>query len=116
MDMRKLSQRELEKLIADAEKALERLKNRDMKAARAAAEKAAAKFGFSLNELSDAPTTRAKAARPKPKAKAKTKSTKGKAAYRNPDNSAETWTGRGRRPNWVIALDDKGVDRASYAI
>ena len=23
--------------------------------------------------------------------------------YRNPDNSAETWTGRGRQPKWVAA-------------
>jgi len=28
-------------------------------------------------------------------------SEKGGPAYRNPSNSAETWTGRGRQPKWV---------------
>jgi hypothetical protein len=28
--------------------------------------------------------------------------------YRNPDNSAEQWTGRGRRPKWVVDALDSG--------
>jgi DNA-binding protein H-NS len=27
---------------------------------------------------------------------------KGVAKYRNPKNPSETWTGRGRKPNWLI--------------
>jgi DNA-binding protein H-NS len=30
------------------------------------------------------------------------------AAYRNPANAAETWTGRGRKPRWVIEWLDAG--------
>src|SRR5437764_871147 len=26
----------------------------------------------------------------------------GSAQYRNPDDNAQTWTGRGRKPKWVI--------------
>ena len=29
--------------------------------------------------------------------------------YRNPDNPAETWTGRGRQPRWVSAALEKGL-------
>jgi DNA-binding protein H-NS len=37
-----------------------------------------------------------------------TKGIKVAARYRNPENPNETWTGRGRRPNWVHALDAAG--------
>lgn len=30
------------------------------------------------------------------------------AKYANPDNRAETWTGRGRKPNWLVAKLSKG--------
>ena len=29
--------------------------------------------------------------------------------YRNPDNPAETWSGRGPQPSWVTALRERGV-------
>ncbi len=45
-------------------------------------------------------------------------SEKGGPAYRNPSNSAETWTGRGRKPKWVrdaiargVCLEDLTIDR-----
>jgi DNA-binding protein H-NS len=28
--------------------------------------------------------------------------------YRNPDNPAETWSGRGRRPRWLVAALEAG--------
>lgn len=30
------------------------------------------------------------------------------AKYRNPENPDETWTGRGRKPEWVVALLETG--------
>ncbi|MFV1978322.1 MAG: H-NS family nucleoid-associated regulatory protein [Myxococcota bacterium] len=36
-------------------------------------------------------------------------SEKGGPAYRNPSNSAETWTGRGRKPKWVREALARGV-------
>jgi DNA-binding protein H-NS len=36
-------------------------------------------------------------------------SEKGGPAYRNPCNSAETWTGRGRKPKWVREALARGV-------
>jgi DNA-binding protein H-NS len=36
-------------------------------------------------------------------------SEKGGAAYRNPCNSAETWTGRGRQPKWLREALARGM-------
>lgn len=30
------------------------------------------------------------------------------AKYRNPNDATQTWTGRGRRPSWVIAAEEAG--------
>ncbi len=45
-------------------------------------------------------------------------SEKGGPVYRNPSNSAETWTGRGRQPKWVcdalasgMRLEDLVIDQ-----
>jgi DNA-binding protein H-NS len=29
--------------------------------------------------------------------------------HRNPDNPAQTWTGRGRKPRWLVAALDAGM-------
>jgi hypothetical protein len=36
--------------------------------------------------------------------------------YRNPDNSAETWSGRGKRPHWVEIALSQGVSLESLEI
>lgn len=36
--------------------------------------------------------------------------------YRNPSVPTETWTGRGRAPRWLAALEKKGAKRADYAV
>jgi len=33
---------------------------------------------------------------------------KSSPAYRNPNNPAETWTGRGRKPRWLVAALEAG--------
>lgn len=45
----------------------------------------------------------------------KTKST-GVAKYANPDDKSETWTGRGRKPNWLVARLAKGADVSDFEI
>ncbi len=37
-------------------------------------------------------------------------------AYRNPRNSAETWTGRGRQPKWLREALARGMRLADLAI
>jgi DNA-binding protein H-NS len=38
------------------------------------------------------------------------------AKYANPDNPSDTWSGRGRRPFWVIARLKKGADLSDFEI
>lgn len=38
------------------------------------------------------------------------------AKYANPANAAETWTGRGRKPGWVVAYVANGGTLESLAI
>lgn len=91
-DYKKLSRKQLEKHLKDINAALKTLEAREKREARKAAEKAAAKFGFSLAELSG--TVAAKTTAPRKTAKA------GSPKFRNPENTSQTWTGKGRQPVW----------------
>ena len=41
---------------------------------------------------------------------------KSAAKYANPDDRSETWTGRGRKPNWLVARLKKGAKLDDFAI
>jgi DNA-binding protein H-NS len=46
-------------------------------------------------------------------------STKGRtvaAKYANPDDRTQTWTGRGRKPNWVVTKLKNGSKMEDFAI
>ena len=87
IDLTGMSRKDLEKLKADVEKTLRDLSKTEMKEAKKAAEKAAAKFGFTLNELTGSANKGGKKAAAAPK-------------YANPDDASQTWSGRGRQPQW----------------
>lgn len=36
--------------------------------------------------------------------------------FRNPKNPDETWTGRGRKPNWLVVAIKKGAKLESFAV
>lgn len=99
IDLSALSRVELLQLQKDIGKALKEAEQRERREALKAAEKAAAEYGFSLSELS---------ADAKPRAAGKKSKTPPK--YRNPANAEETWSGRGRKPQWVHDALNKGVD------
>jgi len=40
----------------------------------------------------------------------------GAAKYRNPADHSQTWTGRGRKPNWLVVAVKKGAKIESFAI
>ena len=40
----------------------------------------------------------------------------GVAKYRNPKDSSQTWTGRGRKPNWLVDAVKKGAKIESFSI
>ena len=50
------------------------------------------------------------------KRSSKLKGSKVAIKYRNPKNPAQTWTGRGRKPNWLVALVKKGQKLESLAV
>lgn len=110
-DLKKKSRKELEKLLKDVKAALQNAQARDRRAARKAAEKAAAEFGFSLNDLSD---QKVEKATKKPRKKAA--GPKAKAKYANPADASQTWTGKGRQPNWFKSLMQAGTDPQTLEI
>jgi DNA-binding protein H-NS len=87
IDLSGMNRKDLEKLKVDVEKAIRDVAKNELKEARKAAEKAAAKFGYSLSELTGAI---GKSAKKQPAA----------AKYANPDDASQTWSGRGRQPQW----------------
>ena len=38
------------------------------------------------------------------------------AKYVNPDDASETWTGRGRKPNWLVDAVKKGAKIESFSV
>lgn len=112
-DIKNMTRKELEKLRGQIDKQLEKIDSQDKKAALDAAEKAAKAHGFSLDQLTSgtaAPKTRAK------RGTAKAVKSVNPPKYRNPENAEQTWTGKGRRPEWIKAAQDKGVDIETMAI
>ena len=112
-DLSTMSRKQLEKMLKDVQKALKTLETREKREAKKAAEKAAAKFGFKLSELTPAnstsetetPTRRKSAQKPPSPPK-----------YANPENTAQTWTGKGRQPNWYRAAIDNGTSPEAMEI
>ncbi|MEX0283167.1 MAG: H-NS family nucleoid-associated regulatory protein [Paracoccaceae bacterium] len=102
IELANLSKDDLMKLQKDVASALKDADVRARKDARAAAEKAAAEFGFTLEELVNGEPAKKKPA--------------GVAKYRNPNNPAETWTGRGRKPRWLNEAIAAGVDISDLEI
>lgn len=100
IELESLSREELQQLISDAQKALKTVDARRRAEAKRAAEKAAKEFGFSLDEVLTAGP----------------KGSKGAPKYANPADPSQTWTGRGRKPNWVIEALDEGKSLEDMAI
>jgi len=103
INLEKMSRKELLSLRDQVEKALVSAEKKERREALKAAEKAAAEFGFSLAELSGGGTPSAKG-------------TKTKAKYRNPAAPEQTWSGRGRKPQWVHDALKAGKDISELEI
>lgn len=100
IDVESMSRDDLVALIADAQKALKTVDARRKAEAKRAAEKVAKEFGYSLDEILAAGG----------------KGSKGAAKYANPADPTQTWTGRGRKPNWVIEALQAGKSIDDMAI
>ena len=100
IDLESMSRDDLVALIADAQKALKTVDARRKAEAKRAAEKVAKEFGYSLDEILAAGG----------------KGSKGAAKYATPADPTQTWTGRGRKPNWVIEALQAGKSIDDMAI
>ena len=105
VDYMSMSRKELETHRKDLDKAMSSLDDREKKAALAAAEKAAGEHGFSLSDLVSG------SGRGQGKSR-----TKGVAKYRNPADPSQTWTGKGRRPKWIVDAEEAGRPISDFEI
>jgi DNA-binding protein H-NS len=104
MDLNAMEHDELLSLRKDVDKALKTLESRRRKDALKDAKEAAAKYGISLSELmGDTKST-------------KSYKTKGVAKYQHPENADMTWTGKGRRPEWIKEHLEAGKSLDEVAI
>lgn len=87
IDFDKMSMKEMRDLQAKLERAINSYEDRRRREALAAIKTTAREFGFNLEDLTGS----------KPKGPG-TVSPK----YANPDDPTMTWTGRGRKPHWVV--------------
>jgi DNA-binding protein H-NS len=101
--LEKMSLEELQAHQKEVEAALKGYEKKRKAEALAAVRATAKEFGFTLEELTGG------------KALAKSGS-KGAAKYANPADPSQTWTGRGRQPNWVKEALAKGKSLESMAI
>ncbi|MCC7321897.1 MAG: H-NS histone family protein [Rubellimicrobium sp.] len=97
IDLDSLSRQELTRLRNDVDRAIATLADREKRRAIDAAERAVAEYGFKLEELTGI-------ALPKGRGRKAPSAVK----YRNTANPAQTWSGRGRRPEWINAALAEG--------
>ncbi|MBS1301345.1 H-NS histone family protein [Loktanella sp. SALINAS62] len=104
IDLKQMSRKDLEKLRKKVDKALENISSRELKLAQDAASRAAAEYGYTLEDVSKLPAPRRAAG------------VKSAPKYRNPDNADQTWTGKGRQPDWFKTAIADGRDPSTMEI
>lgn len=102
----KLSLKDLVDLEAKVKKAIAVARDRERAELKKKVADLAETHGFSVSELFGA-------TRGRPAGKGKSI---GVAKYANPENRADTWTGRGRKPNWLLERLKKGAKLSDFEI
>jgi DNA-binding protein H-NS len=98
----KLSLKELLNLDAKVKFAIGSARDRERAVVKQKIAELAETQGFTVSELFDGARGRKKPV--------------GIAKYANPENKADTWTGRGRKPNWVARRLKKGAKLSDFEI
>lgn len=88
----------LKDLRKKVDRAIANYEARTRQAALDAIEEAARGYGFKLADLMETQKSGRKTAASRPS----------DIRYVNPENAAETWSGRGRRPLWLVTALDAG--------
>ena len=98
----KYSYAELLDLQGQVQAAIAERKASDARDVKQKLEELARKSGFSVSELFGA--------------KRGGKRSSAAIKYRNPKDASQTWTGRGRKPNWLVDAVKKGAKLESLSI
>jgi DNA-binding protein H-NS len=102
INLEEMTKKELVDLKKRVDRAVTEFEDRKKQEAITELEEKAKALGYKLNELVNSTNKRArKPAKPK---------------YANPANKSETWTGRGRKPLWVVAALKSGKSLDDIAI
>jgi DNA-binding protein H-NS len=101
INLNELSLKELKDLQSQVAKAIATFEDRRKRAALAEVEEMLRSKGFTLSDVTSVAT------------KGKSLSA---AKYANPANPADTWTGRGRKPNWFIDAIAAGKSPEDMAV
>ncbi len=104
-DLSKMSPKELDELIQEAQAVKAGARDRARSTLRAKFDTDLAREGFTINEVY-----------PGRGGARKNAGGASVARFRHPDNPAMTWTGRGRKPNWLVDALKRGAKMDSFAI
>ena len=105
-DISDLSVEELERLAAQAEALIESKKDQKIEDAYNKIIEIAEAAGLTLEQFIEYGTHKRK----------KTTRKAVEPRYRNKNNAAETWTGRGKQPRWLVAEIEKGAKLEEFLI
>lgn len=107
LDLDTMSRGELLTLRRDVDRALETLAEREKRRALQAAQEAVAIYGFDLSDI---------AGLAGPVRRKMRGGTKNPPRFRNPENPEQTWSGRGRKPQWLKDAEAQGHTVSEFAI
>lgn len=102
-DLENMDLDELRVLQKEVSKAVTSYEERKKAEAREALEEQARQLGFSLSDLTGGTKSKTKRAPAPPK-------------YANPENPADTWSGRGRKPRWMEEALKNGHSMEEFEI
>ena len=105
LNVEKLSLKELIALEAKLAAAIATARQKERAEIKSKVAELAERHGFSISELFGGPG----------RGNGRKKSVS-IAKYANPDDQTDTWTGRGRKPNWLLARLKKGAKLSDFAI
>lgn len=100
MNLTDMDLSELKALKKEVDKAISTFEDRQMAQARAELDAHARKLGFTLDHFTGG----------------KKRKTVGVPKYSHPDNPDVTWTGKGRKPAWILEAIERGEDIETFAI
>ncbi len=102
MNLSKLSRTELIRLQADISKEMDSRAEADKDETRKKIADMAAEAGYSVEDLFGSKPTRQRA--------------RAKVKFRDPKNTGNAWSGRGRMPRWLTAEVAKGKKKEDFAV